>query len=225
MWRASAKTSIFLILTILLVMGAKSVFTIDLSFFNIKNIHEREKAYREIVKNRKELISKLIEFASQKVERIDPNDPTSEYPLYDSKHLSILLLGEMRADEAVPVLLENLEYENPDQENSFQMIQREAFYPAVNSLIKIGMSAVEPVIKKMVKYDKDCISRQNCVFILRYILGIPLARERLKIYIEETNDPIAKKNIESVLPLFKTDWEKYQEELEQRKAAEEIRKK
>lgn len=42
----------------------------------------------------------------------------------------------------------------------------------------------------MASYDKEEVIRHNCVVIINSILGIKLAREKLKIAIEESKDPV-----------------------------------
>ena len=152
----------------------------------------------------------------------DPNLPNHPNSWHSSKHLSILLLGDLQAQESINVLMENIEYRNP---KSIVMgrVSPDGLYPAVEALIKIGMPAVEPVINKMASYDKESIARENCIFILQRILGIRLAREKLKIAIEESKDPVFKKNLEKVLPLFKTDNEKFEEEIAELKKAQEAK--
>ena len=86
----------------------------DVSGLTAKNLQDREKAAEAIRKQRAELIKKLVGFAAEKVKPLPSSDPRFiEYPWHDSKHLATLLLGNLRVTEAVPVLLENIEYKNP----------------------------------------------------------------------------------------------------------------
>ena len=207
--------SIFLIVMVLLLMGASNIIMVDLGGLKSKDKKERENTANLIRKNQKEMIQKLIEYAGEKV-----NPISGEYPHHDSKHLSIILLGDLRAIEAMPVLIDNLEYENTEYFSTLQyrgMPTTADKYPAVESLIKIGLPAVDPVIKKMASYDKEGLIKNHCVVILNGILDVRLAREKLKISIDESKDPIFKRNLENVLPLFKTKQEKFAEELAERK--------
>jgi len=207
----------------LMFLAAGKIITFDISGLESEKLEEREKTAETILKNQKEVIKQLIDFAAKKVEPLRSESLKAvEYPWRDNKHLSILLLGDLRASEAVPVLVENIEYENTKIIDVWGHLDKSERYPAVEALIKIGMPSVEPVIEKMARYDKECVARYNCVFIIERILGTHLAKEKLKIVIEQTKDPAVRKNLEAVLPLLKTEKEKFQEELEKRKAAKKV---
>ena len=177
-----------------------------------KDLKEREQAAEAIRNEHTELIKRLIQLAAQKVERRFPDDPTSSYPWHDSKHLSILLLGDLRAVEAVPVLLENLEYKNPKTIVVWEQLGIGGGYPAAEALSKIGMPAVGPTIDKLGAYPPEARGNLVCSWILREILGVRLARLRLQIAIEETRDEAVRRNLSAALPYFKTDQEKAAEE-------------
>ena len=175
----------------------------------------RQSAFEAILSEHSQLIKQLVELAGQKVERTHPNDPTSSYPWRDKKHLSIVLLGDLRAEDAIPVLLENFEYENAwDIIGSSVGIATGGWHPAAEALSKIGMPAIGPTIDKLGSYDTDCLGRELCCWILKEILGVRLARLRLEIAIEETQDEAVKRNLSAAatLPHFKTPEEKAAEE-------------
>lgn len=105
---------------ILFLMGASNIITMNIDGLKSANRKERENAANLIRKNQKDMIQKLIEYAGEKVEPIRfKGHPDIEYPYHDSKHLSIVLLGDLRATEAIPVLLDNLEYENLEEPFKF----------------------------------------------------------------------------------------------------------
>ena len=177
-----------------------------------KNREEREKAAEAIRNERTEIIKQLIEFAAENVEPLPSSDSRFiEYPWHDSKHFAILLLGDMSAVEAVPVLLENIEYRNP-RKLWGSLLDKDGWHPAVEALSKIGMPAVEPTIKKLSSYEPKSDGSELCCWILKKILGVRLARLRLQIAIEETRDKAVKKNLVAALPYFKTSQEKAVEE-------------
>ena len=175
------------------------------------NRKEREKAAEDIRAQRADLIKQLLEFAGEKVEQ-HPDNPEPFYPWHDSKHLAILLLGDLRAVEAIPVLLENLEYENPRK--LWSLVDIGGGHPAAEALSKIGMPAVGPTINKLGAYPPEARVNLVCRWILREILGARLARLRLQIAIEETRDEAVKRNLSAAaaLPYFKTPEEKAAEE-------------
>lgn len=181
------------------------------------NLKYREKGFQAIRKERTELIRQLVELAAEKVEPLPSGDPRfMEYPWRDSKHLAILLLGELRATEGVAVLLDNIEYKNPKSIIVSEYLDKGGWYPAAEALSKIGVPAVEPAIIKLGSYEPKSVGCENCRWILKEILGVRLARLRLQIAIEETRDEAAKKNLTAALPYFKTNKEKADEERAQR---------
>ena len=190
-----------------------------ISGLTAENLKDREKVAEAIRNERAKLAKQLIELAAEKVEPLPSSDLRFvEYPWHDSKYLAILLLGELRTVEALPVLLENLEYKNPRRlEGSY--LDTGGWYPAAEALSKIGMPAVEPTIKKLGGYAQKNKGSELCCWVLKKILGVKLARARLQIAIEETRDPTVKKNLTAALPYFKTEQEKAAEERARRKKA------
>jgi hypothetical protein len=117
-----------------------------------------------------------------------------EYPPHDTKHLAMLLLGDLRASEGVPVLLRDIEYLVPKyMADGYELgvVEGPGWRPAVESLIKIGMPSVDPVVKKLSGYGDDCLGRRLCIVVLREILGPRLAKARLGIAIEEAENAAA----------------------------------
>ena len=178
-----------------------------------ENLKDREQTAEAIRNEHTELIKQLIQLAAAKIEPLPSSDLRFiEYPWHDSKHLAILLLGELRATDGVSVLLDNLVYKNPKTLYVDEPLDKGGWHPAVESLSKIGMPAVEPTIKKLSSYEPKSKGSELCCWILKKILGVRLARLRLQIAIEETRDKAVRKNLIETLPYFKTDQEKAAEE-------------
>lgn len=190
----------------LMLLTAAAVITFDISELEAEKLEDREKAAERIRQNHKNLIRQLIDLASKKTEKSGSKTRLLLPNPYDSKHLSILLLGDLRATEAIPLLLDNITYLNPKYQTPSYLSAKDK-YPAVESLIKIGIPAVQPVIEKLGTYDKASFARKNCCRILKEILGLRLAQLKLQIAIEETKEPTVKQNLTSVLPYFKTEKE------------------
>lgn len=169
-----------------------------------ENIEERERAAESIRIDHKELIKLLLQLASKNVEPLSSSDQLfpAVYPWHDSKHLSILLLGDLRAIEAVPILLENLEYINPKTLSG--TIPKMLAYPAAEALSKIGMPAVDPTIKKLNEYESNSEGSNTCCWILQKILGVKLAKARIQIAIDETKEENIKKNLQNALSFIET---------------------
>jgi hypothetical protein len=180
----------------------------DVSGLTAKNLQDREKAAEAIRKQRAELIKKLVGFAAEKVKPLPSSDPRFiEYPWHDSKHLATLLLGNLRATEAVPVLLENIEYKNPRTMVVDEPLGSGGWYPAAEALSKIGMPAIPPTIDNLGTYDTNCLGRQLCCWVIKEILGPRLGKVRLEMAIEESREPAAKENLTAALRHFKAEWQ------------------
>ena len=203
--------------------GPNPEHSVDISYvrgLTSENLKDREKAAQEVRNKYEQLIKELIRLAGQEVQRWHPDDPTSSYPWHDSKHLSILLLGDLRAIQAVPILIENLAYKNPREIVADARIGGSGgYYPAAEALSKIGLPAVGSVIDKLGKYGGQEEGHRICCWIIREILGPRLGKVRLEMAIEETKDDTVKKNLTAELPYFKTEKEKADEERARREKA------
>lgn len=184
-----------------LCLAAESMVLRHLDELKADSIKRREKAVELIVKERKELVNELIRLAKEEVEVVDPNTPLIVYPWHDSKHLAILLLGKLRAVEAVSVLVENIEYRNP-RERWVRYGDIAGLYPAVEALSKIGMPAIGPTIEKLAEYHKDGRGRANCWCVITTVLGPKLGKLRLQLAIEEAEDETAKRNLRAAFSYF-----------------------
>lgn len=148
---------------------------------------DREKAAKSIRRDYDDRVKDLIKLAGKEVKLRRAADGTMAYPHRDGKHLAILLLGDLRAVKAVPILLENLEYKNPITHH-WGPFGVGGWYPAAESLSKIGMPAVGPVLYKLGGYEKDGKGRQLCTWAVIKVLGQRLAKERLEMAIIEEGD-------------------------------------
>ncbi len=134
----------------------------------------RDLAYRDLKDIRSKIIDKLIEIVKTGkneayIER-DGKKIKSFPPRFSAKHYAIKLLGEYRDREAIPVLLENLTYANRGIYNRWSQIPPIDFYPAANSLVQIGLPAIDPVINHLARNYEDKLHRALCFLILKYIL-------------------------------------------------------
>jgi hypothetical protein len=174
---------------------------------------DRENAANTIRAVHAQLIQHLIQFAKEPGQGIPvPGTQEVDHPWHEPKHLAILLLGDLRASEAVPVLLENLEYRNPREIFEGGMWDKGGWYPAAEALSKIGMPAVDPTVNKLSELGPKNKTGESCCWMLKEILGVKLARARIQIAIEETGDETAKGNLKAALPYFLTPQEKAAQE-------------
>jgi hypothetical protein len=194
----------------------------ELSELQSSNKNIRVASQKKILENQAKLIDELIRYASADVKpnpKPHPDFPDS-YPRHDSKHLAILLLGELRAISAIPICINNIGYKNKKYlVFDGELLPLDVEYPAVEALIKIGLPAVDPVIEKLGTYDKECQGRMNCVWIIKNVLGIYLGRCKLQRYIEKTTDETIKKNLQAIMPQFS----KLQEKLAEKRYKESVR--
>ncbi len=184
---------------------------------NVQGLRSEDRTDREDVANairaaRAQLIEDLIQLAKEPGQGVPiPGTQEVAYPWHEPRHLAILLLGDLRASEAVPVLLENLGYKNA-REISGGMLDKDAWYPAIEALSKIGMPAVDPTVNKLSQLGPKDKNGELCCWILKKILGAKLARARIQIAIEETQSETAKGNLKTALPYFMTPQEKAAQE-------------
>ena len=173
----------------------------------------REATAQRIRVERAETIRGLVVLARQDVKPLiiekAGNVEYVEYPWHDAKHLAILLLGDLRAQEGVAVLLDNLTYRNPRSrlsggEDDPGLAEGPGWYPAAASLIKIGMPSVGPVTEKLSGYAGNCLERRLCLVVLKGVLGSRLAKAYLEIAIEEAKDETAGANLKAALEQFES---------------------
>lgn len=183
-------------------------------------LEEREKAAEQVRREHAQLVQALVQLAREEVELV-PSKSTAdpEYVRHAAKDLAIILLGELRAAQGVSLLLDNLRYQNPNVLVISYYVEPGQTYSAVEALIKIGMPAVGPTIKKLGTYDKDGLDRKLCCWIIKKVLGPRLGRLRLEIAIEEVREPKVKKNLQAALVYFKTPEERAAEEKARRDEA------
>lgn len=101
---------------------------------------DRSLAYKKIIEERKERINRLIEIVKSPI----PVNNGEENKMWAaSKELAIKILGELRATEAVSVLIENVDFLTYLVSEE---ILPEDDYPATMALSKIGMPAIKPCL-------------------------------------------------------------------------------
>lgn len=183
--------------------GAKAVNEPDRVPYEKLTVGQRTGA--TILEERRDSIKTLIELAGMpgKGKRFKTGDVEEvEYPPHDAKHLAMLLLGDLRASEGVPVLLQNIEYRVPKfMALGYELgrIEGPGWRPAVESLIKIGMPSVGPVIQKLGGYSENSLGRRLCLVMLKEILGPHLATVRLEMAVKEAKDDAARANLKAAL--------------------------
>ena len=175
----------------------------DLLGLQAEKREDREKGRLSLNEGHEELVKGLISLAGQA-----HSGGSSYHNWHNSKHLAIFALGDLRAADAVGVLVKGIEYYNPS-ERAGSYLGLEERYPTAEALGKIGMPSVGPTLEKLRSYDEDGVGRRLCCWVINDVLGQKLGRIRLEMAIEETENPAAKKNLrEAALAYFKTAEEK-----------------
>ena len=103
-----------------------------------------------------------------------------------AKVYCVYLLGELRADEAVPALLTLIDFEGVPDHNSNRRRARWGRYPASEALAKIGSPAVGPVTAALGDESGET-RRKLMVRVLRDILGSDTANFVLQRAVDSAN--------------------------------------
>jgi hypothetical protein len=131
---------------------------------------EQHAGAEAVIQDRAEIIRQLLPF-------VTPATQPEERDV-DAKYWAVTVLGEMRAEEAVPLLMRNLEYRWKPMESKYGYADTGdpfKFRPACKALTKIGMPAVEPIMRYLCDIQADGERRRDlqgrCAFMLEVILG------------------------------------------------------
>lgn len=138
-------------------------------------------------------------------------DSLSEGDRSRTAKVAIILLGKLRAVEAVPLLVENLTFEalyddmtgfvynNHEHTMPVTRIPTiEDDYPCVGALIGIGSPAIEPLMKKAEENDDDIFMRLTAT-ILEKILDPRTAVAYLNDRLEQQNESIRRERLTRLL--------------------------
>ena len=145
-------------------------------------IKEREEIAKKIMDERAKLIASLI--ADAKIEEPPlPKEKSSLKNFHSKKHIAIIVLGGLRAVEAVPVLIENLGYyANKTYFGGWTARNAEEYCPSAVALIRIGSPAIPAVLDKLY-FAEDEGTRTICTWILVEMLGKGFAKAQIDLSI------------------------------------------
>lgn len=90
-----------------------------------------------------------------------------------SADLAMRLLGEIRAEEAVPMLVENIKFTVPPGGGATS-IKRFGSMPSVAALISIGLTSLDPLVKKVASADDDVVCERAAI-VINQVLGTDMA--------------------------------------------------
>jgi len=169
-------------------------------------ISERANAYSELWRQRVELVRALMDVlrsASDKDSTSDDRGRRWQSP----KYLAIVLLGEVRAEEAVNLLARNLTWRVAPRYGGSKAFLLQGQFPAAQSLARIGGPAVEEVLR-ILHTTGNPLERHICVWTLIQIEGgaraegREVARFRVQKAIETCRLSDMKANLEEALKYF-----------------------
>ncbi len=166
------------------------------------DIRDRTWGQNEIRKERRSLVQALVKIVFSESGGQKNRAPGTAAWL-SSKHLAIALLGELRGEEGIWVLMENLTYRvKPLAGGMVETLSVAGHYPAAQSLAKIGSPAVPAVLARL-RRTEDSLERHLCVWTLIAIDGRDVARFRIEKAIEECRSyPPLKARLEAALEWF-----------------------
>jgi hypothetical protein len=119
---------------------------------------------------------------------------------------SVIVLGEYRAEEAVPILVEHFEWDDAAHGGfTSGPMPREAIerklMPVSFALKKIGMPAIPALLNNILKTEDSKITKK-CVVCCCLIEGIDITRKRLEDRIKSEMNQDNKLKIESALKIL-----------------------
>jgi len=166
------------------------------------DIHDRARGKNQIRKERRSLVRALVQMVLSESGGQE-NGPMETRPWLSSKHVAITLLGELRAEESIWVLMGNLTYRvKPLFGGMVETVSVSGQFPAAKSLAKIGSPAV-PAILNRLRRTEEPLERHLCVWILMAIDGRDVARFRVEKAIEECRSYLPlKAKLEAALEYF-----------------------
>ena len=160
----------------------------------------RQRARHGIRKQHQELIAALIALAAGPTSperRPRGRGEVPSYPDDEGKDLAIELLGDLRATEAIPVLLDNVKYCNPAA-LSGEYLPWQFDFPAAVSLAQIGNPSVEPALATL-EVTNDELERQLCCWIIKEVEGEELAPIVLQLAIGKERYSGSKARLQAAL--------------------------
>ena len=166
------------------------------------DVAERTRGKSEIVVARESLVQALAQLVLSE-SGAQENGPVGTRPWLSSKHLAIILLGELRAEEGIQALMANLTYRvKPLFGGLMETRSVGAQFPAALSLAQIGGRAGSTILGRL-RSTEDPLQRHLCVWALMAMEGADVARFRVEKAIKDCGPYTAwKANLEAALEYF-----------------------
>jgi len=146
---------------------------------------------RQRFRDRNDLLRDLILF----VENTDPNMPGSDENLSARRLAAVVVLGNMRAWQAVPMLIENLDTISP-------LVRSDGMFghpsPCVDALVNIGKPASTACLGALAT-EEDPIRRKRLLQVVKRVETPDVAKFMLAQAIENARLPEEKSKLELAL--------------------------
>jgi len=158
----------------LVAAGTVRNFTMsDITKLESEDRRTREAAARELLQERGQLIKEL-----QRIVKHYISDPQRK----GTTKTAIILLGNLRAVECVPLLAENLTffvfYKDVKRPQTI-----EDRFPCVGALIEIGIPCLDPVLETVQNSDDETVIRSGAYVVSRIVgpeLALALIHKRME---------------------------------------------
>jgi HEAT repeat protein len=119
---------------------------------------------------------------------------------------AVIVLGEYRAVEAVPILVDHLEWDEATVGEVTRILPQEEveelWGPVTMALQKIGVAAVPPLLERISATDNPKLT-WKCTWICSRVEGPAVTRFRLQGLLEKETDVKRKGRIEAALEALK----------------------
>ena len=166
----------------------------QIEYLAAQDFARRTAAAQQIKKGYQELVAELVTL-------VDKGDKA--LAMEGSTELAVNLLGDLRAIDAVPILIKNIEFRGPG--GQLENI-RAAQYPCVRALAKIGAPSIKGIIERL---GQGVTEKELRLFatICRLVDNDELAIARIQLALNKESFPPRKENLEKLLKLLKdTSW-------------------
>jgi len=141
----------------------------------------RDLAKHNIIIQRQQSIQSLQRIITDQSTRGDKQETVS---------IAISLLGELRADEAVQLLVDQLTFQHFRK----HLQSDEDLYPSVGALINIGLQSIQPLLHKVENTDDKTIHILSG-YVIYKVLGMPYATMYVDKYKQQQIDPVKKRRL------------------------------
>lgn len=182
------------------VFGQKESPSVKYSDYVPLTPQGRKQALSKLERERKFQIIVLMEIMKYEGTAREKKGELGLWP-DDVECIAIRMLGELRAVEAVDLLLDRIDVRT-ERIGSELFIFADADGFVVDALQKIGKPSSIKAIEYLAK-DKSSERAKMYVRVITLVEGVDIGKEMVRLAIEKEMDPQKKERLQKALPLFK----------------------